>query len=426
MLDIKLLRDNPKLVEDNLRRRNDPEKLVLLKKTIAADKAYRNVLQTVEDLRREHNVLTKEISAMKVKKQNIDRKLKEIKNIPIKIKQLESEMETHSSTVHALLLQIPNLLDNSVPAGASDADSVEMKKIGKQPKFSFEPKNHIDILTNLDLIDTERAAKTSGHGFFCLKNGLALLDHALMHYAIDFLMKKKFTIVEPPFMLRREPYEGVVDIADFENVMYNAGDDMFLIATSEHPLVSMYMNETLLREQLPLRLAGISPCFRREVGAHGKYTKGLFRMHHFNKIEQVVFCKPEESTDMLETLQRNVEELYKSLGLYVRVVNVCSGDMGSIAAKKYDTEAWMADGVFREIGSNSNCTDYQARRLKIRYREKEGQSPQGFVHTLNSTAIATSRTMVALIEQLQDKDGNVVLPAVLVPYMHGLKKLIHD
>jgi seryl-tRNA synthetase len=216
----------------------------------------------------------------------------------------------------------------------------------------------------------------------------------------------------------------VTDVADFGNVMYKIdGEDHYLIATSEHPMAAMHMDEVLLTVNLPIKLCGVSPCFRKEVGAHGKYTKGLFRMHQFNKIEQFIFCLPKDSWKHHEELQKNSEDLYNALGLHYRVVNVCTGDIGSIAAKKFDTECWMADVEFRETGSNSNCTDYQARRLNIKFREKEGAAPAGFVHTLNNTAIATSRTMVAIIEQFQQKDGTVKIPDVLVPYMDGIKFL---
>jgi seryl-tRNA synthetase len=225
-------------------------------------------------------------------------------------------------------------------------------------------------------------------------------------------------------MLKRKPYEGVTDISEFESVMYKTeGEDLYLIATSEHPMAAMHMNEVLESRDLPIKLVGVSPCFRREVGAHGKYTKGLFRMHNFNKIEQFIFSLPEDSWKHHEELQKNSEDLYKALGLAYRVVNVCTGDIGVIAAKKYDTEAWMADGEYREVGSNSNCTDFQARRLNVRYREGEGVAPAGFVHTLNNTALATSRTMIAIVEQYQRKDGTVDVPEALLPYMYGVKRL---
>lgn len=251
-----------------------------------------------------------------------------------------------------------------------------------------------------------------------------MLDLAIMRLAIDFLVKKGFRLVEPPFMIKRKAYEGVTALEDFENVLYKVdGEDLYLIATSEHPMAAMLMDEVIEKKELPIKFVGVSPCFRREVGTHGKYTKGLFRMHQFNKVEQFIFCLPEDSWQFHEELQNNSEELYKALGLHYRVVNVCTGDIGVVAAKKYDTEVWMADGAFREIGSNSNCTDYQARRLNIRYREKEGQAPRGFLHTLNNTALATSRTMMAILEQYQLADGSVEVPKVLRPYMNDLERI---
>jgi seryl-tRNA synthetase len=271
-------------------------------------------------------------------------------------------------------------------------------------------------------MDLERAAKTSGAGFYYLRNEMVLLDYAIIRYATDFLLERGYALIEPPYMIRRRPYEGVTDLADFESVMYKMeGEDLYLIATSEHALASMFMDEVFLAEDLPIRLAGVSPCFRREVGTHGKYTKGMFRVHQFNKVEQFIFSLPEQSWELHEELQRNCEALYEGLGLHYRVVNVCTGDIGSIAAKKYDMEVWMADGEFREAGSNSNCTDYQARRLNIRYRMKEGQPPMGPVHTLNNTALATSRTMLAILEQYQREDGSVIVPEVLRKYMNGIE-----
>jgi seryl-tRNA synthetase len=318
-------------------------------------------------------------------------------------------------------MRLPNMLHESVPYGADDHGNVEIRRWGEAPVFGFEPKSHAEITEALGIADFERAAKTAGAGFYYLRNEFALLDHAIQRYAIDFLLKKGYALIEPPYMIRRAAYEGVTDLADFESVMYKVEDeDLYLIATSEHSVGSMLMNETVLSEQLPIKICGISPCFRREIGQHGRYTKGIFRVHQFHKIEQFIFSSPERSWGLHEELQRNSELLYEGLGLHYRVVNVCTGDMGSIASKKYDIECWMADGEFRETGSNSNCTDYQARRLNVKYRLKEGARPEGFVHTLNNTAIATSRTMIALIEQYQQEDGTILIPEALRPYMNGM------
>ncbi|HJW97388.1 MAG TPA: serine--tRNA ligase [archaeon] len=424
MLDIRFIREKPELVRKDLEKRGDPQKLEQLRKLIEIDRKWRENLQSLESLRRERNELTERIASLKRSGKDASRELEKVKGVPKKIKELEGTNEALKKETDFHLMRLPNILHHSVPVGKDETENVEVKKWGKVPHFSFRPRNHAEIAESLGLLDFERAAKVAGHGFAYLKGSLAMLDQAILRLAIDHLVGKGYTLVEPPLMLQRKPYEGVTDLADFENVMYKIeGDDLYLIATSEHPMAAMHMDEILEAKELPIKLVGVSPCFRREVGAHGKYTRGLFRMHQFNKVEQFIFSLPEDSWKLHEELQRNSEELYKGLGLAYRVVNVCTGDIGIIAAKKYDTEVWMADGEYREIGSNSNCTDYQARRLNVRYREKEGVAPAGFVHTLNNTALATSRTMVAILEQYQNKDGTVDIPEILRPYMGGMKKL---
>ena len=417
MLDLKLIRENPEAVRKNLEKRHDKDKLTTLDELIAKEKQRLELLRKTEELRKERNVVTREISAQKQQGKSIEKLAEKAATIPRQIKEHEERLGQLTDDARLLIAKIPNLLHGSVPEGKDDKDNIEIRRVGKQPKFSFTPKSHAEILEGLGMLDMERAAKVAGHGFYYLKKEAVILDMSLQRFALDFLRKKGFTIIEPPLMLARKPYEGVTSLEDFENVMYRISDeDLYMIATSEHPMVAMLMNETLMAGDLPLLCAGVSPCFRKEVGAHGKYTKGLFRVHHFNKVEQFAFCHPDESWKWHEKLQDNSEQLYKKLGLYFRVVNVCTGDIGDIAAKKYDTECWMADGEFRETGSNSNCTDYQARSLNIRYREKEGQAAAGFVHTLNNTALATSRTMVALLEQHQRKDGTVAIPPALQKY----------
>lgn len=421
MLDIRMIRENPKLVEVDLLKRGDKEKIRMLHELVRLDMERRKTIQHAESQKHLRNRITGEISQSKAGKKPA-KKIKEAKELGGRIKRLDEKLAELEKQCNLLLMGLPNMLHSSVPTGKDDSNNVEIRRFGKR-EWKFQPKNHAEILESLGLIDSERAAKVAGHGFHYLKNELAILDYALQRLALDFLMKKGFTVTEPPFMLQRKPYEGVVDISDFGGVMYKIeNEDLYLIATSEHPMAAMFCNETLMKDSLPIRLAGVSPCFRKEVGAHGKYTRGLFRMHHFNKVEQFVFCLPGESWQLHEELQRNSEELYESLELACRVVNVCTGDIGTIAAKKYDTEFLMADGNYREIGSNSNCTDYQARRLNIKYREKEGLPPSGFVHTLNNTAIATSRTMIAIIEQHQMEDGSVDIPRALWPYT-GFRKL---
>ena len=424
MIDVKLIRENPALVRENLKRRGDPENLRLLEEFIEYDKAWRRVQTELNEARRRRNEISREIARLKKAGLDAGNLMAEAARISGEIERLERVVREYGEKARRTLMRIPNLLHESVPYGLDESDNVEIRRWGSPPKFDFKPKNHLEIALDLGLIDEERANKVAGSGFYYLKDELVLLDMAIQRFAIDFLRRRGYTLIEPPFMLRRKPYEGVTDLADFETVMYKIeGEDLYLIATSEHPIAAMFMDETLDMSDLPIKIVGVSTNFRKEVGTHGKYTKGLFRMHQFNKVEQFIFCLPEQSWELHEELQRNCEEMYQMLGLHYRVVNVCTGDIGTVAAKKYDTEVWMVDGKFREIGSNSNCTDYQARRLRIRFREGPGRPPKGFVHTLNSTALATSRTMMAILEHYQQKDGSVIIPEVLRPYMNGIERL---
>jgi seryl-tRNA synthetase len=424
MLDIKLIREDPEAVRRNLEKRQDPSKLELLDQVIEADGRWRELTTRVNRLRKRRNEVSSEIAGALKSGRDASALREEAKVIPEEIREVDAELSQREETVRSGLMRLPNMLHESVPYGRDDKDNVVVKVWGEPPKFGFTPISHAELAYSLGIADFDRAGKVSGTGFYYLRNELVLLDYAIMRYAMDFLSSKGYSIIEPPYMIRREAYEGVTDLADFENVMYKLdGEDLYLIATSEHAMGAMLMGETLNADALPIRLCGVSPCFRKEIGAHGKYTKGLFRVHQFNKVEQFIFCLPEQSWGLHEELQRNCEQLYQGLGLHYRVVNVCTGDVGSIAAKKYDTEVWMADGEFREVGSNSNCTDYQARRLGVRYRLKEGQAPAGFVHTLNNTALATSRTMIAILEQYQQENGSVKVPEALLKYMNGIDRI---
>jgi len=424
MLDIKLIREHPEIVRKDLEKRGEPEKIEMLNNLIEYDIEWRRLLTEEKSLRRKLNQITVEVAKLKKQKKDTSEQIEQAKNIPQQIKEIEVKVVEYREKADQLLMKLPNILHETVPFGKDENDNVVEKLVGKPPKFDFTPKSHVEIAQDLDLIDFERAAKVSGHGFFYLKGDLARLDYAVMTYTIDLLRSRGYTLIEPPLMMHRKPYLGVTDLEFFGDQLYKIeDDDLYLIATSEHPMAASYMDEIILQQDLPIKYVGVSPCFRKEVGAHGKYTKGMFRVHQFNKIEQFIFCHPDDSWKFHEELQKNSEDLYKGLGLHYRVVNVCTGDIGIIAAKKYDIEVWMADGTFREAGSNSNCTDYQARRLNIKYREKEGQSPVGHVHTLNNTALATSRTLIAIMEQYQQKDGTVVIPEVLRPLMGGLEQL---
>jgi len=424
-LDIKLIRENPELFRNNMVKRGDPENLKMLDELIEYDKRWRQLLTKLNELRHERKLLTTDIAALKKKGGVASDKILEAKKIDKEINTSEKRVNELEEKARYCLMRIPNLLHESVPIGKDEYDNVTVKTWGKIPKFSFPVKDHIDLGLSLDIMDIERAGKVAGARFFYLKRESVFLDIALINFALEEMIKKDYTPIEPPFLMRRKPYEGVVALSDFESDLYKIeNEDLFLIATSEHPMAAMFMDEVLKAEDLPHKLVGVSANFRKEAGAHGRDTRGIFRVHQFNKVEQFVFCKPEDSWKMHEELIRNSEELVQKLGLPYRVVNDCTGDIGTVAAKKYDLEAWMpAQNAYREIISCSNCTDYQARRLNIRYREKEGAPPKGFVHTLNSTALATGRTIVAILENYQQKDGSVIVPQVLRKYMDGIEKI---
>jgi seryl-tRNA synthetase len=425
MLDIKLIRENPELVKANLTKRGNPDVLGMLEELIAVDKAWRLNLTKLNELRHDRKLVTIEIAKLKKAAQEATNEFTKAEDIDVKIKIIEKQVTEHEQKTHDYLLRLPNLLDDSVPLGKDSSGNVQVKTWGTIPEFTFQIKNHIDLALKLDQIDMERAGKVSGSRFFYLKNEVAMLDLALMSFAIEELSKKGYTPVVPPLLMNRKAYEGVTSLGDFEEVLYKVeNEDLYLIATSEHPMAAMLMDETLKEADMPVKLAGISTCFRKEAGAHGKDTRGIFRTHQFNKIEQFIFCKPEDSAKLHEELLSNAEELLQKIGLAYRIVNVCTGDIGTVAAKKYDIEAWMpAQNGYREVVSCSNCTDYQGRRLGIKYREKEGAAPRGFVHTLNSTAIATGRTIVAIIENNQLADGTISIPEVLRKYMGNRDKI---
>ena len=423
MLDIKLVRESPDSIVRNLENRNSKDKIPLVAEAAAADSSWRKQKTEVDSLRHRQNELTAQVAALKKKGEPIDDKLAEVKGIPQRIKELEASADAKYARLNKILMSLPNILDERVPLGKDETESVTVGTWGKQPKFSFEAKDHIDLLTGLGMVDVERGAKVAGARFFFLKGDAVKLEHSIMQFALDFLRTRGFTAVEPPFMLNRAAYEGVVNLDDFGPVIYKVeGEDLNLIATSEHPLVAMHMDEIIPGSSLPIKYCGFSPCFRVEAGAHGKDTKGIFRVHQFYKVEQVVFCRPKDSPALHEELVSNVEQIYQSLGIPYRVVALCSGDTGFMSSRTFDVEAWLpGQAKYREMASASNVTDFQARRLQIRHRDKTSE-PTSFVHTLNSTAVVT-RTLVAMVENFQQKDGSVLVPDALSPYMGGIRAL---
>lgn len=420
MINIDLIRSSPALVIKDLERRRMPELVPAVHELRAKDAKWRTVKSEVEKIRAERNKLSRQVNEAKKAGRDVQALLAEAKEIPSQIEKKERTLARLQEFISRTLLQLPNMLDGTVPLGEVDGGNVEVRTWGRLPKFSFSPRNHIELCESLDLADFERSSKIAGKGFYFLKNELVLLEQALVRFALDTLRKKGFTLTAPPLLLRHAPYQGVTDLAAFQEVMYKIEQqDAYLIATSEHPLVAQFMQEILGEKQLPIRLAGVSSCFRKEAGRHSVDEKGLFRVHQFTKVEQVVVCTPEESGKWHEELLANAEEIFQALGLPYRVMLLCSADTGRVMAKTYDLEVWMPhQQQYREAVSCSTATDYQARRLGIRYR---AGSENRLVHTLNSTAVATTRALVAILENGQQKDGSVKVPDVLVPYMGGIE-----
>jgi len=424
MLDLKYVRANPQEVRKSLEKRKDDEKLALLEKLLQDDKSNREVLGELEAVRAERNVATRKINeAIKAGKpqEELDGLKRAAKELPMKIKQLETTQTELEQGVKQALMRLPNVLHESVPFGESGDDNVEVRKYGAPRQFGFELKTHGEFAQEKGWADFERAAKVSGAGFAFEMGDLAKLDLALQQYAIEAITGKGFTLVLPPLMLDKKPYEGVTDLKDFETVMYKIdGEEKYLIATSEHPLVAMHQDEIFQPDELPIKYCGLSPCFRREIGSHGVDSRGLFRLHQFYKVEQVVFCRPEESWNIYNELIANAEQIWQGLQIPYRVVDICTGDIGIVAAKKLDMEAWFPrEKSYKEIVSCSNCTAYQATRLNVKYRLRKGGEEKEFVHTLNSTAVATSRALRAILENFQQPDGSVEIPKVLRKYMGG-------
>jgi len=420
MLDIKNIRENEKAVRKNLARRKDKEILRKFDLLVDQDKKYRKLLSDVEKLRHKRNKKSLEVNQLKKQKKNFKKVIMEVKKLNKQLTTKERSLTKIKKDLNLNLMSLPNLLHEKVPYGKDETENKPIRKWGKPKKFSFKILNHAELGEKLNILDFNKSAEVSGKGFYYLKGDLALLNQALIRFTIDFMVKKNYFYIEPPLMLRRKPYRGVTDLEKFENVLYKIEDeDNFLISTSEHPLAAYHMNEILNGKDLPLKYASYTMCFRKEKGYHGIDTKGLFRTHQFNKVEQFIFCKPKDSWKYFEELAKNAESILQKLKIPYRIVNVCTGDIGVLPSKMYDIEAWSPrQKKYIEVGSCSNCTDYQARRLNIKYQEK-GRTE--LLHTLNCTAIATSRILVAILENYQNKDGSITIPTVLQKYMNKKK-----
>ncbi|MBM3897263.1 MAG: serine--tRNA ligase [Thaumarchaeota archaeon] len=416
MIDIKLLREHPEQVRDMLSKRNIEFPLGDL---IRLDGERRSLITKTQTLKTQRNKISIEIANSKKSGHNTDVHIAKMKEVSDEIAIADDRTNQLEQEIKVLMMKLPNLIDKSVPIAKDETLNIEIRKWGKT-SFSFKVKDHIEIGEKLGLIDTERAAKISGARFYFLNKDLVRLNYAVISFALDFIAKRGHTLVQPPYMLNRESMSGAVILSDFEDVIYKVeGDDLYLIGTSEHAIAAMHAGMIFTSTDLPSRYAAISPCFRREAGAHGRDTKGIFRVHQFEKVEQFVFSKPEESWAEHERLLKNAEEFNQALEIPYRVVLLSSSDMGKVAAKTYDIEAWFpGQNKYREIVSCSNCTDYQARRFGIKFRYKPHEESI-LCHTLNSTLVATERTLIAIMENYQRPDGSLLIPKVLHKYMDG-------
>ncbi|MEK6923376.1 MAG: serine--tRNA ligase [Nanoarchaeota archaeon] len=408
MLDIKLFRENPETIKTSQKKRGKDEKLI--DKVLELDRVWRELLQQAEELKRERNIVSEKINQMKKEGKAATAEIKKVKNVADEIVKLDVKISDTLAMRDATRYKIGNILAVDVPLGTNIK---VVRTWGTQTKFSFTPKAHADIIEDLNVADVARAAELSGARFYYLKNELVKLNLALIHFAFDNLIAKGYTPMWTPYLLRHKPIEAAAELEDFKDQLYKIeGEELYLIATAEQTLAAFHMDEVLDANNLPMKYVGFSTNFRKEAGSHGKDTKGIFRVHQFDKVEQFIFCKPESSNAIHEDMVRVTEELFQKLGLPYRVISIPAQDLNDNAAKKYDIEVWFpAQKQYRELISVSNCTDYQARKLNVRF----GQN-KDIAHTLNGTAIATERTICAILENFQQKDSSVKIPEVLHKY----------
>tara|TARA_B100001250_G_scaffold35025_1_gene28234 strand:+ start:697 stop:1965 length:1269 start_codon:yes stop_codon:yes gene_type:complete len=413
MLEMKVFRESPKKILDDLKKRNLSKNLA--SDVIDLDNQWRTLIEKGNRLRAKRNVISKSISELKKKGQDFSEVLKDMAKLKENLNLNEKETEEALRLRDAKRMIVPNLLDNEVPIGKDDASNLEISLYGTKNKRE-NWLSHQEILEKVNGADLKRAAKVSGRRFYFLTGDLARLELALINFAIELLCEKGYCLTTPPFLMNREAYEGVVDLNDFEDVMYKIDKhDLYLIATSEHPLTARFKNEIIELKEEPLKYAGISTNFRKEVGAHGISDRGIWRVHQFSKVEQVIICKPEDSEKMHDEILNNAITIFEKLEIPFRVIDICTGDIGTVAARKFDIEAWMpSSNKWKEVVSASNCRSYQSVRLNMRYRTKEGTA---FPHTLNSTAVATTRALAAILENNQTDNGDVMIPKVLRKWM---------
>ena len=425
MLDIKLVRENPELVKENIRKKFQDSKLVLVDEVVALDTEYRTIRKKADDLRAKRNSDSKQIGMLlKEGKKAEAQAVKEgVANIGKEIADIEKREVELEEEIRKRMLVIPNIIDASVPIGKDDSENVEIEQFGTKREIDFEIPYHTDIMEKLNGIDLDSARKTSGNGFYYLTGDIARLHSAILSYARDFMIDKGFTYVIPPFMIRSDVVTGVMSFAEMENMMYKIeGEDLYLIGTSEHSMIGRFIDTIIPEEKLPYTLTSYSPCFRKEVGAHGIEERGVYRVHQFEKQEMIVVCRPEESMEWYEKMWKFSVELFLSMDIPLRTLECCSGDLADLKVKSCDIEAWSPrQQKYSEVCSCSNLGDAQARRLKIRVEGKDGN--KYLAHTLNNTVVAPPRMLIAFLENNLNADGSVNIPVALRPYMGGKEKI---
>ncbi|MGY4884162.1 MAG: serine--tRNA ligase [Nanobdellota archaeon] len=422
MIDIKALRENPELVKENMKKKFQNDKLKLVDDVLDLDNKWRKLKYEEDGLRSERNKVSEEINQAKKKKdeKKANQLLKRAKEIPDKIAESEEKRKKLEEEIKQIMYKIPNFIHESVPRGKDSSENVEIKKIGKPEVPNYEIFNHAELAEKLNGADFDSARETSGNGFYFLTGDIAVLHSAMLAYARDYMIKQGFSYVIPPFMIRRKVVEGVMSFAEMDNMMYKIeGEDLFLIGTSEHSMIGRFIGKTLIGKDIPITLTSYSPCFRKEIGAHGIEEKGFYRLHQFEKQEMIVICEPEDSYKWYDKMANFTVEVFKNLDVPVRLLECCSGDLADLKAKSCDVEAWSPrQKKYYEVGSCSNLTDAQARRLDIKI---ENKGKRYFAHTLNNTVLASPRALIAVMENNQQKDGSIKVPKALQPYMGGMK-----
>ena len=425
MLDIKFVRENPDLVKENMKKKFQDAKIPLVNEVLQEDKELRQTQQHADDLRGQRKTISKQIGALlgQGKKEEAEEVKQKVASIAQELEALEEKEDKLRESVKQKMMMIPNMIDESVPIGKDDSENVELEKFGEPVVPDFEIQYHTEIMERLNGIDLDSARKVAGNGFYYLMGDVARLHSAILSYARDFMINKGFTYCIPPYMIRSAVVDGVMSFAEMEGMMYKIeGEDLYLIGTSEHSMIGKFIDTILDEKDLPYTYTSFSPCFRKEKGAHGIEERGVYRIHQFEKQEMIVVCKPEESMEWFKKLYMNTVEFFRSLDVPVRTLECCSGDLADLKCKSVDVEAWSPrQKKYFEVGSCSNLTDAQARRLRIRVKDEKGN--KYFAHTLNNTCVAPPRMLIAFLENNLQEDGSVLIPEALQPYMGGKKKI---